>query len=55
MTDHDLIFYGDAFADKSVRRNLAITPDDTVILNFDEWTYLRIITDPAAVDIDQIG
>ena len=55
MSDKDIVFDIDTFADEGVTRNFAASPDSDVLLNFDECTDFGLITDFATVQIDEIG
>ena len=53
VTDEHVVLDRHAFADEGVRRNLAAATDDRVLLNLDEGADLRVVADPAAVEIDE--
>ena len=55
VTDEDFILNGDALAYEGMRRDLAASTDDRVLLNLDEGADLGVVANAAAVQIDQIG
>src|SRR5215472_589970 len=55
MSDEDVVFDGHAFADEGMARNLAILPNGRVLLNFDERANLGVLSNFAAVKINEFG
>jgi hypothetical protein len=55
VSDKDVIFDSDAFANESVAGNLASAPDPGVLLDFDKGTYLCLVPDLAPVQIYELG
>lgn len=55
VADEDTIFDRDAFADEGMTGDLAVSADDGVLLDLHEGTDAGARTDPASVEIDQIG
>ena len=53
VPDEDLVLDRDPLADERVRRDLAMGADRCVLLNLDEGADLRLVTDLAAVKIDE--
>jgi len=54
VADKNLVFYGDALADESVRRDLAQSTHDGVFLNLNERANLALVADAATVKIDEV-
>jgi hypothetical protein len=54
VPDKNLVFYGDAFANKRMRRYFAARADDYVTLNFDKGADGRLVANGTAVEIDQL-
>ena len=55
MADENIVFNGNALADECVARYLAIVPNTRVLLNFNERSNFRAITNRAAIKIDLVG
>ena len=55
VTDEDVVFDGDAFANKGMAGNLAIAADGGILLDLDECANLGVIADLAAVQVDELG
>src|SRR5262245_27180024 len=55
VTNKNVILDRHAFADKTVRRNLASRPDHRVLLDFDKGSDLGVSAYATAVKIDEIG
>src|SRR5262249_21750339 len=54
VADKDIVFNGDAFADKRMRRNLAARADRGVLLHLDEGADFTFVAYLAPVKIDEI-
>jgi hypothetical protein len=61
VNEHDavaheyIVFDGDPFANKSVRRDLAPAPDGCIFLDLDKGSYLGVVAHSTTVEIHQIG
>ncbi len=55
VADEDVVLDHDAFTNEGVARDFAMFADDRILLDFDESTYLRLITDLAPVEIYKLG
>src|SRR5688572_32684787 len=55
VSDEYIIFDRDSFADKAVRRDFAALTDDRPLLDFDERADLGLTTNPAAIQVHEIG
>jgi hypothetical protein len=54
VTDKNVMFDGDTFADEGVAGNFTVFTDLCAFLNFNEGAYLRIIADFTAVEVDEV-
>jgi hypothetical protein len=54
VTDEDIVLYGNALADKRMTLNLTILADSRAFLYLDECSDPRVISDFAAVEIDEV-
>ena len=55
VSDEDVVFDLDAFADEGVARDLAIRAHTGIFLNLDEGPDLGVVPDRATVEIDELG
>jgi hypothetical protein len=53
--DVHVVAQTDAFADKAVGSDAAVTPDIHALLDFDERANIRIVADRTAVQVDRSG
>jgi hypothetical protein len=53
MTDKNIVFYMNAFADERVRRDLAVSAYDRVLLDFNKRADSRIVADFTSVKIHE--
>ena len=55
MTDEYVVLDSHAFTDKRVTGNLAILPNDGILLNFDKRADFSVVANLASVEIDELG
>jgi len=55
MANEDIIFNPDTFADKGMAGDLTAPSDHSILLNFNERTYLGFVPDFAPIEIDEFG
>ena len=53
MTDEHVVLNGDAFANKAMAGDLAVLPDGCVLLDFNKGSDFRVLSDLAAVKVDE--
>ena len=53
MSDENIVFDGDTFANEGMRRNLTPTSNDGVLLNLDKGSDFGIVAYRATVQVDQ--
>ena len=54
VSDEDIVFDGNTFADKGVARDFAIFADCRAFLDFNEGTDFSVVTDTAALEVDEV-
>jgi hypothetical protein len=55
MTDEHVVFDRDAFTNKTMAGDLAVLPDCCVLLDFDKGSDFRVLSDLAAIKVDEFG